>query len=59
MESSEDVCPLDHLSQGTAFQHFRAENVSRLLRQEAHMDQDLQHRDRAAQSLHKSFKVKS
>lgn len=45
MESSEDVCPLDHLSQRTPLQHFGAEDISRLLRQEAHMDQDLKDRD--------------
>lgn len=41
MERSEDVCPLDHLSQWTPLQHFGAENISGLLCQEADMDQDL------------------
>lgn len=41
MESSEDVCPLDHLSQGTPLEDFGAENISRLFCQEAHMDQNL------------------
>lgn len=41
MEGSEDVCPLDHLSQRTPLEHFGAENISRLLCQEAYMDQDL------------------
>lgn len=41
MESSEDVCPLDHLSQGTPLEDFGAENISRLFGQEAHMDQNL------------------
>ena len=42
VESCEDVGPLDHLSQRTALQHLGAENISRLLRQEADMDQDLE-----------------
>lgn len=41
MESSEDVCPLDHLSQGPPLEDFGAENISRLFGQEAHMDQNL------------------
>lgn len=45
VESSEDVCPLDHLSQRTPLQHFGAEDISGLLRQEAHVDQDLKNRD--------------
>lgn len=45
VESREDVCPLDHLAQRTPLQHFGAEDISRLLRQEAHVDQDLRSRD--------------
>lgn len=45
MEGSEDVCPLDHLPQRTALQHFGAENISGLLRQEAHVDQNLKDRE--------------
>lgn len=41
MQGGEDVSPLDHFSQRTPLQHFGAENISRLLCQEAYMDQDL------------------
>lgn len=41
MESGEDVCPLDHLSQGTPLEDLGAENISRLFCQEAHMDENL------------------
>lgn len=41
MESGEDVCPLDHLSQGTPFEDLGAENISGLFCQEAHMDENL------------------
>lgn len=45
MKGSEDVCPLDHLSQRTPLEHFGAENISRLFSQEAYMDQDLEKED--------------
>lgn len=41
MQSGEDVCPLDHLSQRTPLQDLGAENVSGLLCQEAHVDENL------------------
>lgn len=46
VKGSEDVCPLDHLSQRTPLEHFGAENISRLFRQEAYVDQDLGKEDR-------------
>lgn len=49
MKGSEDVCPLDHLSQRTPLEHFGAENISRLFRQEADMDQDLEDGDKLRQ----------
>lgn len=45
MKGSQDVCPLDHLSQRSPFQHFWAKNIPRLLSQEAHMHQDLKEKD--------------
>lgn len=42
MESGEDVCPLDHLSQGTPLEDLGAENISGLFCQEAHVDENLQ-----------------
>ena len=41
VKGGQDVCPLNHLPQGPALQDLRAEHVSGLLRQEAHVDQDL------------------
>lgn len=40
-EGSQDVRPLHHLAQRAPLQHPRAENVPRLLRQEADVNQDL------------------
>lgn len=41
-EGSQDVSPLHHLAQWAPLQHPRTENIPRLLRQEADMDQDLE-----------------
>jgi len=51
MQRSEDVGPLDHLSQRTALQHFGAEHISRLLGEEADVDQDLKQGHDAAERL--------
>lgn len=40
-EGSQDVRPLHHLAQRAPLQHTGAENVPRLLRQEADVNQDL------------------
>lgn len=42
VEGSEDVSPLHHLAQRTPLQHLGTEDVPRLLRQEAHVNQDLE-----------------
>lgn len=41
-EGSQDVSPLHHLTQWAPLQHPWTENIPRLLRQEANMDQDLE-----------------
>lgn len=41
-EGSQDISPLHHLAQRAPLQHPRTENIPRLLRQEADMDQDLE-----------------
>lgn len=41
IESGQDVCPLHHLPQRPALQHPWAEHVTRLLRQEANVNEDL------------------
>ncbi|TNN83347.1 hypothetical protein EYF80_006328 [Liparis tanakae] len=41
VERCEDVGPLYHLAQRTPLQHFGTEHVPRLLRQEAHVNQNL------------------
>lgn len=41
VEGGQDVCPLNHLPQRPALQDLGAKHVSGLLRQEAHVDQDL------------------
>lgn len=45
IESSQNVCPLHHLSQRPALQHSWAEHVPRLLCQEANVDKDLGEQD--------------
>lgn len=41
MEGCEDVSPLHHLPQWTPLQHLGTEDIPRLLRQKAHVDEDL------------------
>lgn len=45
VQSSQNVCPLHHLSQRPALQHPWAEHVPRLLCQEADVDKDLGEQD--------------
>lgn len=42
VEGCDDISPLHHLAQGTPLQHLGAEDIPGLLRQKAHMDQNLQ-----------------
>jgi hypothetical protein len=56
VESSQDVCPLYHLSQRPALQYPWAEHVPRLLCQEANVDKDLGEQDRGGGGSEESSK---
>lgn len=51
VQGREDVGPLHHLSQRPAFQNLRTEDVARFLRQETHVHQNLQRKNKQRRRL--------